>query len=84
MNALPLDKNGQPYTPMTEAEMRAARNRPFPEDFMRLSEMIGRRRAQIAAEGPRVYYTPVERTVVTEPIGKAIARKTKITRRRKR
>jgi hypothetical protein len=80
---MPLDKNGQPYEPMTEAQKAAARRRPYPEEVMRTTAMIERRRAQIAAEPPRVHRALPEDERPVETLGAAISRKAKVTRRRK-
>ncbi len=64
-----LDKNGNEYTPMTEAERAAHRARPYPEDFIRTSQMLEMRAAQRAKEAPREYHEPEVRRV-SEPIQK--------------
>lgn len=73
-----LNKMGEPYTPMSEAEKRAMRNRPYPSDFGRTSQMLTARDAQRAKEPERVYKERPE-DVRAEPasMAKAIQRKVK-------
>jgi hypothetical protein len=76
---LPLDKNGQPYEPFSDAQIEAVRRRPYPVEVTRNTAVMERRREQIAAEGPRVYHAPEVRVAV-ETMAKAITRKTKRSR----
>lgn len=47
---MPLDKNGQPYTPLTDKDLARMRAIPYPPEFGRASEMIERFQAAQAAK----------------------------------
>lgn len=68
-----LDKMGNPYTPMSEAERAVMRNRPYPESFIARSQRLAKRETQRAKEPARV--RRVEETrAAPEPMGTAIKR----------
>lgn len=60
---------GRPHTHMTEAQMAAHRRRPFPEEFIRSSNIQRARIAQRATETARVNVIRDERHVKSdEPV----------------
>lgn len=50
---MPLDKNGEEYHVLTPADLKLIRQRPYPSDVTRLTEMLDRRAAQLAREDRR-------------------------------
>lgn len=69
---------GRPYTPMTEAEKQVHRDRPYPEEFTRLSLNLKRYQEAHKNDAPPSRRPVETRREDTEPaLAKAIGHKMK-------
>lgn len=76
-----LDKLGNPYTPMSEAEQRVMRARPYPPEFTRGSADLHRYQEKHKNDAPIQHRATETRREDAEPaLAKAIGHKMKVRR----